>query len=218
VSNGRSFQPISAPMIGQTLDDMQSVSDCWGFRYKVGNYDLGIFQFPTDSRTLAFDTIGQQWTEFRSANTSGQQVGFAITSSYFWAAQGITVVGLSTGQIAKLDSNSTTDLGTPVTAQMTSTFESHQTTLNKKNNALRLRFTRGRQPLGDTSVILYSYRDDLGAFCDPFEYVMGDPNDVDPVISIRSMGVYRQRQHKVVYDGGKFNFSGIEEDFTTLNS
>lgn len=219
VSEGRSFEPVSAPMIGQILDDStaDNDNDCWGFRYKFGNYDLGIFQFPTDGRTLAIDTMTQQWTEFRSANSSGQQVGFAITSSYFWAEQNITVVGLSTGQIAKLDASATTDLGTPVTAQVTSSFEGHATSYNKKNNALLLRFTRGRQPIGDTSVLQYSYRDDLGPFCDPFLFDMGDASTVDPVVAIRSMGTYRQRQHRIRYDGGKFNFSGIEESFTVLS-
>jgi hypothetical protein len=217
VSEGRSFEAVSSPAVGQTIDDMQSTSDVWGFRYSVGNYDFGVFQFPTDGRTLALETGSAQWCEYRSVNSSGQQGIFAATSSYYWAEQNATVVGLSTGQIAKLDAAATTDLGSPVTATLTTSFESHGTTLNKKNIAIRLRFKRGISATTTTNVE-YSYRDDLGDWGDPFLFTMNDPTDVQPVVAIRSTGVYRQRQHRIRYDGGVFAFSGIEEDYTVLNS
>jgi hypothetical protein len=219
VSTGRAFEPYSTPMIGRQLDEMITVADCWGMRYKFHNYDLGILNFPTDGRSFALDTISQQWAEWKSQDTVHGGLGaFNATSSYFLADQGIALVGLSTGQIAKLDPAVATDLGAPITSVLTSSFEGHQSSRQKKCDAVRLMFRRGIQPLNSTSVIEMSYRDDLGEYGEPFRIYVGDLNDVDPVVAFRSLGVYRTRQWRITSDSVALSFAGLEEDFTVLDT
>ncbi len=220
LSNGRSFQTISSPHIGQQLEDAGvNVADCWGCRYKVGNYDLGIWTMPTDGRTFVYDTTSKTWCEFRGYDTASSALGrFSITAHFYWKERKLNLVGLSNGQIAILDETAFTDLGANIVAQMTSTFESRATSRQKKCNGVRLRFKRGILAPGDAGQVLLSYRDDLGAFCEPFRLDIGDPSDVAPVVAIRSLGSYRQRQWRIVVDSAAFRFADFEEDYQALNS
>ena len=219
VSTGRAFEPVSTPMIGKQLGQMTTVSDCWGMRYKFHNYDFGLLNFPTDGRCFVFETLSQNWGEWRSKDTvHGGLTGLAITASYYDAASRTTLVGLSTGQIAKLDPEATTDLGVPITSILTSTFEDHQTSRAKKCNAVFVSFRRGILADQTSAVIELSYRDDTGPFGEPYRLDVGDGNDVDPVVRIRTLGTYRKRQWRITSDSVALSFVSLQEDFTVLDT
>ena len=220
ISNGRSFEVTSAPSIGQAIEDAgTSVADCWGMRHKFGNYDLGVWTLPTDGRTFVFDSTGGTWSEWRGYDTDHSALGkFAITAHCYWPAQKLNLVGLATGQIAILEPTASSDLGTAIIAQATSTFENRGTSRQKKCHGVRLRFHRGGLPVGTPGHVLLSYRDDLGAFCEPFRLDIGDPSDVQPVVQVRSLGTYRQRQWRIVVDSTLFRFASAEEDWLALNN
>jgi hypothetical protein len=219
-SEGRSFNVFSTPFIGKQLEDIADVSDCWGLRHKFESYDLGVWTFPTDGRSFAYDTVGKNWSEYRGYDsTTGGFGRWKPTTHYFWADQKLRLVGSSDGRINVLDPSATTDLGDPILVQMTSTFEGHKTSRKKHTQHLRFKFRRGIDASGGTNVMLYSYRDDLGAFCEPFRLPIGDPTDVAPVVVIDSPGMpYRVRQHRIVVDSVAFRFAGLEEDFNVLSS
>lgn len=215
--NGRSFEVISSPWIGQQLEEADP-SDAWGFRYKFNNWDLGIEVLPTDGRTFAYDAGAKLWTEWRGHDAATGGYGrFGATAAYYWPERGITLVGMSDGRIAQLDPNATTDLGEPIVVQLTSTFENRGSSRLKKCDHLRMRFRRGTLAPGATGHLLLSYRDDLGPFCEPFRIDIGDPSDVAPVVELHSLGTYRQRQWRIVVDSVLFRFAGMEEDFTVLD-
>lgn len=220
ICNGRSFDVVSTPFIGQQLEDAgTNVSDAWGMRYKVGNYDLGIFNLPTDGRSFVYDTSAKQWCEWRGYDSDAGAYGkLGITASCYWPDRKMTLVGLATGQIAALDQSAYTDLGEAIVAQATSSFENRNSSRSKKCNGVRVRFHRGVLADGDAGTLLLSYRDDLGPFCEPFRLDIGDPSDVDPVVQIRSLGTYRQRQWRIVVDSVAFRFAGMDEDWTLLDS
>lgn len=220
VSEGRSFRDFSTPSIAQQLDDIGAagnLGDCWGMRHKFGAYDLGVWTFPTDGRAFAFNTPGSAWTEFRGYDTTrGAFAAWAPTAHYFWADRQLNLVGLADGRIALLDPTATTDLGAPIVTQATSTFEANGTSRQKKCDGARIKFHRGGDVAGGNNVALLSYRDDLGPFCEPFRLEIGDAYDVDPVISIRSLGTYRQRQWRITVDSAAFRFVGMEVDVVGL--
>lgn len=214
--NGRSFDVISSPWIGEQLA-RATTTDAWGFRYKFHNWDLGAFVLPTDGRTFVYDAGGKLWTQWSSYDAATGGYGkFDVTSAYYWPEQKITLVGLPDGRVAKLDPDATTDLGEPIVCQLTSTFENRNSSRLKLCEGIRIRFKRGILPVDEVAHVLVSYRDDLGAFCEPFRIDIGDPNDVAPVVEIRSLGTYRQRQWRIVVDSAAFRFAGMEEDFATL--
>jgi hypothetical protein len=216
--NGRSFSAISPPAIGKQLEDVTDPSDCFGFRYKFENYDLGVLNFPTDGRAFAYDTPTKNWSEFRGYDTAHSAQGaFPVTASFFWADQNLTLVGLATGQIAILDRGATTDLGDPIVGEASSSFEDRGVSRLKKCNAAYVKFRRGILADQTSAKALLSYRDNTGPFCDPFELEIGDASDVDPVITLRSLGTYQQRQWRITVDSAAFSFVGINEDFTILD-
>jgi len=218
--NGRSFDVVSTPYIGQQLLDAgTNVSDCWGMRYQAGNYNLGVLNLPTDGRSFVYDTDSKIWAEWRGWDSDMGALGkLGITAACYWPDKKLTLVGLATGQIAVLDASAYTDLGVAIPAQATSTFENHNSSRQKKCNGIRIRFRRGIGADGDTGVLLLSYRDDLGPFCEPFRLSIGDTTDVDPVVQIRSLGTYRQRQWRILVDSVAFRFADAEEDFQILDS
>ncbi len=218
LSNGRSLETISSPAIGRQLEEAET-SDAWGFRYKFENYDLGALVLPTDGRTFVYDAGGKSWTEWRGYDSATGGFGrFNITAAYYWPEQKTTLVGLSDGRLARLDPSATTDLGEPIVCQLTSTFEDHNSTRLKHCQHLRFKFHRGGDAIGGTNVMLYSYRDDLGPFCEPFRIPIGDPTDVSPVVVIDSPGMpYRVRQHRIVVDSTAFRFAGLTEEYALLS-
>ena len=215
--NGRSFDVISSPAIGQQLEDADT-GDAWGFRYKVGNWDLGALMLPTDGRTFVYDAGSKLWTEWRGFDSSvGGYGAFDVTAAYYWPERKVTLVGRPDGSIAQLDQAATTDLGEPIVVQLTSTFEDRNSSRLKQCQHVRLKFRRGLLAVGEVGHLLLSWRDDSGPFCDPIRFDLGDPNDVAPVVEAHSLGTYRQRQWRIVVDSVAFRFAGAEEDFEVLD-
>lgn len=219
MSNGRSQTVISSPAIGQQLKDIADVSDCFGFRYQFGNYDLGVLNFPSDGRAFVYDAGAKLWSEWRGWNASHSAYGgFAITAHFHWADEGLDLVGLSNGGLAVLDSDATDDLGDPIVVQATSTFTDQGTSKKKHSKRVRLTFKRGTATAASPGTLLYSYRDDLGPFGEPIRLDIGDATDVEPVVTVSSLGTYRTRQHRIIVDSVAFRFASMEEDFEILDN
>ncbi len=218
-SDGRALSIVSSPFVGEQFEDITAPGDCWGARYSFGNYNLGLLTFPADGRTFCLDRGTGLWSEWRGYNsTAGALSPWSATAVYFWAQQGVTLVGLPTGQIAKLDKNATTDLGTPIVVQMTSTFEDHGTSRQKNCKHARFRFHRGGDVTGGTASAVYSYRDDQGPFGNERRLIIGDSSATDPVLTLDSLGTFRQRQHRIEVDGVAWRFAGMELDVEVLNN
>lgn len=222
LSDGRSFSDTSTPAIAQQLEDIGTsgnIADCWGMRHKFGAYDMGIWTFPTDGRAFAFNRPGSAWTEIRGYDTdSGLWAPWSPTAHFFWSDRQLNLVGLADGRIALLDPTATTDLGAPIVTQATSTFEANGTSQQKKCDGVRVKLHRGASVAAPGGHVLLSYRDDLGDFGEPFRLDIGDANDVEPVLQIRSVGVYRQRQWRVTVDSAAFRFVGLEVDVYPLGN
>lgn len=218
-SNGRSLDVVSAPNVGEQLEDVSTAADCWGARYSFGNYTLALLTFPTDGRTFCFDKGTGLWSEWNGYSSAlGARAAWSPTSAYFWPAKGVTLVGLPTGQIAMLDKNATTDLGSPIVVQMTSTYEDHGTSRLKHCKAARFRFHRGSDVAGGTATALYSFRDQPGPFSEPQRLTIGSAAEADPVVQIRSQGEFRQRQHRIEVDSVAWRFAGMELDVEILGN
>lgn len=212
-SDGRSLSVISAPYIGAQLAAIDDVSDCWGARYSFENYDLGLLTFPGDGRTFCIDKGTGLWTEFRGADGP-----WMPTSLYYWPTEDVTLVGLSTGQIAMLDPSATTDLGESIVVQQTSTFEDHNTSRQKNCKHARFKFHRGSDVTGGTATATYEYRDAPGAWEAPRKLIIGDSSVREPVVTIDSLGNFRQRQHRITVNGVAWRFAGMELDVEILGN
>jgi hypothetical protein len=211
LSNGRSFSSVSSPPISSDIDNLGTISDCWGFRCNFQNWDLAGLRFPTDGKTFMYDVPSKAWSEWRGySTTTGTWSDFRARSHYYWEERKLHLVGLSDGSIAKLDPTVATDLGDPISVEITSPFVDHG--VLEPKHCQRIVFKLRRGPAYAGAKILISYRDDNGPFCAPFERDLDGDSDV--AIEINSLGVYRVRQWRIQATGVSIAVAGAQETFT----
>lgn len=218
LSDGRSFTVISDP-IKQTLDDMTSVSDAFGYRVLMGAAEVLVFTFPTDGRTFAYQKGGgwSEWQGWSSTTNNWQQ--FRVTAHSRNPLTNVEWVGLSDGKIAKLSSSANDDLGDVVPASVTTGYIGHDTDSRKHCASLTLVLKRGTT--SDTTAPLgsISWRDDGGQWTAPIQVDFGASGDTSAVVQLRSLGVYRRRQWKFSFHGsGEYVLASAEEEFTVLGA
>lgn len=212
-SDGRGFEEISGAIAG-TLDGTTTVSDCYGYRVNTDQFDLIAWTFPSDGRTFVWQRDGG-WSQWSGWTTNYGYTLFGAKSHFYWPSQNLHLVGLSTGQIAQLDTSAYSDLGNTVKCEVRTGFLSRETMARKVCRGLRLLLKRG---VG-TGQIRVSWRDDGGEFGQPVVRTLGTTGDYNPVVELRGLGAYRQRQWRIeVSDAVEFVLAGAEEEFDVMPS
>jgi hypothetical protein len=211
LSDGRQTAPISDP-IQRTLDAMTTVSDCFGYRVKVGPCDLVFWTFPTDTRTFVYQKgFGwAQWAQYESNWTP-----FPVTAKTDLKTEGGVLVGTSDGRLAKLTFGAT-DFGTPIRAYIETGHLNRGTDSLKTCRAVRVTLRRGvtAEANGEPRALI-SWRDDLGAWGEPLELGFGSPADQEAVVTFYGLGSYRRRQWRFEFDGAAdLILASVTEEFT----
>lgn len=221
ITDGRSFgaDNILSTPIARTLRERTVVSDTWGFRMKLDRWDAPVWFMPTDGKGYMYDIRGAKWAEWRAWGDHGYEAA-SITCAMNWPEQNVFLVGLSTGQIAKLDATAYDDLGEIIKVEVVSGFVNHSTDNLKKSNAVNFVFRRGETAQSGTAPKVHvSWRDDLGSFCTPEVFDLGLAGDYEVVLPLRSTGVYRRRQWKIEFTAAaEFSFVGAQEEFDVLGN
>lgn len=224
VTDGRSFndnisvvsKPIEASLLG-----LSTVTDCFGFRMRTDRWDAAVWMFPTDGKGFIWNRRNNEWSEWRGWNQAmGGYAPPTITSALHWPERGLFLVGLASGQIAKLDAAAHTDLGTTFKVELLSGFVDHGTDGLKQNISASFVFKRGVTAQVSTAPVVHiSWRDDTEAWSRPLIANLGTVGHADPVIRPRSLGVYRRRQWRIEYtSNAEFAFIGAREEFALLNA
>lgn len=221
LTDGRSFSDeasvLSKP-IESVLRGMTTVDDCWGFRMRTDRWDACVWFFPTEGRGFIWNRRNRGWSEWRQWGSTGWTTP-SITSAYYWPEQNVFLVGLSTGQIAKLDADAHTDLGSPIKVVLITGFVDHGTNNKKKSISAKFVFKRGETAQSGTAPQVRIYRrDNEGAWLSPTIRTLGLAGDYDPDVEIRSSGIYRRRQWRVEFDANAgFTFVKATEEIVVLN-
>jgi hypothetical protein len=210
ISDGRSVSVISQP-IQQTLHAMTVVSDCFGYRVKMGKMDCLVWTFPTDGRTFAYQNGGgwSQWT----SGTISQFPGLSAAPNVDLDA---VLVGYG-DTIGKFDFTATTDLGEPINAYVVTGFIDHGTDNRKTVKKLQFAFRRGMTLSADEAPqAMISWRDNLGAWEPPIPLDLGATGDTYPVVVLYSTGgTYRRRQWRLEFSGEEsLTLISATEEFT----
>lgn len=208
VSDGRSLQVLSRD-IQQTLNDMTTVGDCFGYRVHDGPLECFVWTFPTDGRTFAYQVGGgwAQWAERAGANWAQ----FSVTAHHQCGSNAQNVVGTAAGRICRLQNGVADDLGQPIVASVRTGFLSRESSLRKRCNALRF---EARYDGSAPATGLLRWRDDLGGFSDSIVVYFDRP-----VIELRTLGVYRTRQWEFEFSGTTdFSLVSVTEDFDVLSN
>lgn len=213
-SDGRGAQELSAP-IARTLDAVSTVTDCFGFRWIADQYDVLCWVFPTDGRTFAVQA-GGGWAQWHGWTTGQGHTALPIRSHHFWPEENVHLVGLSTGQIAELTTSANDDLGATIKADVYTGFVSRETMAYKHCQAVRFFFKRGQaSSLTTAPRVMLSWRDDLGAFCQPLFLSLGTSGDYTVAVERRSLGRYRTRQWRLEFtEAADYTLAGCTETYT----
>lgn len=195
ISDGRSVTIISQP-IQQTLHGMTTVSDCFGYRVKMGKMDCLVWTFPTDGRTFAYQN-GGGWSQW----TSGTIDQFPALSTGTNVDLDAVLVGYG-DTVGKFDFSSNTDLGEAINAYVVTGFLDHGTDNRKTVKKLQFVFRRGSLGQGEAPEVFLSWRDNLGAWEPSVQLDLGTTGDTNPVVVLYCTGgVYRRRQWRIEFSG-----------------
>ncbi len=203
ISDGRSIKVISDP-IAKTLDEIDTYTDCYGYRVMTGNVDCLVWTFPSDGRTFVYQ-VGSGWGQWSGWNPATTGFApFSVLSHHLRQDTNVNVVGTTDGYVAELTTEALTDLGSPIKAYIETGYVSRGTDQKKHCQCVRFAFRRGTVTGGTGPQAFFSYRDQPGPWEPSIPIDLGRSGDTHPVLEFRSLGTYRRRQWR-------FEFTGTEE-------
>ena len=226
VSDGREFQFLNTPAIKSTLDAMETVSDCYGYRVLLGPIDCMVWTFPTANVTLCYQ-IGGGWSQWGSWNPETNNWKQFVATSF--ARNPVTheqYVGTADGEVGVLSFDVHTDRSSPegsdpttIPAYVETGAVDHGTNLRKWCKGVTLSLQRGGATNSQVPNGHIQYRDDNGPWSDKIPLNLGAPGDTQPVVQVQTggLGYYRFRQWRIWFDGEEpFVLVRAEEDFEVL--
>jgi hypothetical protein len=244
-SDGRDAEPFSQP-IQQTLEELERVDDCFGYRVVTGPIDAYVWSFPTDGRSLVYQ-VGGGWSTWMSYDDKlANWVPLVVTAHTFVLNSNDNLVGLADGRLGVLRNGENTDLGARIPAYIETGFLDRGTDSRKNCIAVRVALRRGNTPavISPAEVVDYAgpecqtpsgpaddvsvaeepfgtltYRDDEGAWRTPFQLSFGKSGDRQIVLTFRSLGIYQRRQWRITFHGtSDFVLAGVSEEYLVLDN
>ncbi len=192
-SDRRAFQPIS-DAIQRTLDQMATVSDCFGYRVDDGFLDVPAWTFPSDGRTFVYQK-GVGWGQWQGwSDTTDSWTQFPVTCITSPPDASTNIVGLSDGRIGELTLEANTDFGTRINAYVMTGYLNRKTEKLKHCQCVRFAFRRGTSTSTPGPHALVYFRDRPGGWSGPIPIDLGSSGDSAVEVPIYSLGMYRRRQ------------------------
>ena len=230
LTDGRDFRCISQD-IQQTLDDIVSWSDVFGYRVTLGPVDALCWCSPTDGRTFAYQVPTKSWSIWQAWNDTTDNFScWHVRCATRVPETGEMLVGCAVpdsagvlGNVYALSNRAFVDtagLESKVVARVDTGFIDRGTSGRKLCRALRLTWRGvpntdsgyGGSPSFDASAII-QWRDDGGAWENPRQIDL-TPNSET---ILRSLGVYRRRQWRVTFSGrNELVLARAEEEYELL--
>lgn len=211
VSDGRSAEVISGT-IQQTLNDIDTVSDVWGFWFQEGVADCLVWVFPTARRCFAYQ-IGRGWSEWfgtAGANWGPLNLGCVAERPY----AGKTLAGTLDGKVVSLTRSAQTDLGEAVVADVRTGFVNNGTDAIKHCLSVTMNLRRGTTSGSTSPVAWLSYRDGPGEAWRRVAVSLGSTNHALSVVRLPGFGTYRRRQWRFEFSESDLELVSAEEEFT----
>lgn len=198
-SGGRSFEAISSPAMAKSIAELGTVSDCWGFRSRIGSFDLLVWVFPTEGRTIVYDRGSQKFSEWKGW-TDREWSDWIGRSYFFWPNRNVHLVGLGDGRIAEMTFDTQGDMDANIKGISRTGFGDDGTALRKLCQRVDLTMKRGATLPGVTApTVELRYRNDLGAFSPAVNYSLGAA-EYTPTIQKWALGMYRDRQWELAFE------------------
>jgi hypothetical protein len=202
ISDGREWEDVGKP-IQATLDALDDPDECYGYRFSESFADCVVFRFETDEETLVLQPgIGWARWALHDAGTDSFTM-FPVLTHLCRQDGGLNVVGLSDGTIRVLTLDAETDLGAAIVSYARTGFLDRESNNRKRTVAVHLAFKR--EPELSRDVVCYlEWRDDLSPEWNEIAIELScDAGDLNPVIPLYSLGVYRRRQWRFRFPSEK---------------
>lgn len=214
-SDGREWNDVGGP-VQRTLDALTRPDECYGYRFSESFADCLVFRFETDADTLVFQP-GIGWGRWAHGDLDAPAM-FPVLSHHQRQDGGLNVVGLADGTVRTLSFTNTTDLGTAIEAYVTSGFIDRDSPSRKHCEAVYLTFKRTSALNGVTCTL--EWRDELSSNWEGVTIELGVADgDLNPVVPLRSLGVYRRRQWRFRFpNAAELFLVGVTEHFKVLDS
>lgn len=217
-SDGRQWEVISGP-VQLTLDELTGPDECYSYRFSESFCDCLVFRFETDDETLVFqDGVGWgRWAQYDAV--SGEFTMFPVLCHHLRSDGGLNVVGLEDGTIRTLSLDNTTDLGSPIVAHVSTGFIDRESSNEKHSVCVHLVFKR-ESVLSAGVVCHFEWRDNLSQEWTSIPIELGvEDGDLNPVVTIRSLGTYRRRQWRFRFpDEAQLFLVSAREEFVVQDS
>jgi len=193
ISDGREWEDVGKP-VQATLDALSAPSECYGYRYTESFADCVVFRFETDEETLVLQP-GIGWGRWALHDALTDEFSmFPVVSHHLRQDGGLNVVGLADGTIRILSLDAGTDLGEAIVAYVRSGFLDRESPNRKRTTAVHLTLKREAE-LSRNVVCYLEWRDDLSDEWNEVAIELSvEDGNLDPVIPLYSLGVYRRRQ------------------------
>jgi hypothetical protein len=212
ISDGREVEVISGT-IQKTLDEIEQVNDCFGYRVVLGPVDAVVWTFPADGRSFAYANGGwSQWTGWNETSATFARLGVSCAAAH--PITGQNLLGMADGRVGVLDHKVHTDLGKTIPVRAFTGFLNRDTDAIKHCLSVRLVFRRGTVTTGPEPTAVLSWRDEEDEWSPGIEVGLGHPGDRSPVVVLRSLGTYRRRQWRIDFDGdSEFALASASEEY-----
>jgi hypothetical protein len=202
ISDGREWEDVGKP-IQATLDALTEPDECYGYRFSDSFADCIVFRFETDEETLVLQPgIGWcRWAQHNAATDTFTM--FPVLSHLLRQDGGLNVVGLSDGTIRTLSLDHETDLGSAIVSYVRTGFLDRESNNRKRTTAVHLALKR--EPTLSHDVVCYlEWRDELSEEWNEVAIELScEDGDLNPVIPLYSLGVYRRRQWRFRFPDSK---------------
>ena len=206
--------PVSTDGIGDAIQSYGTVDDCIGNVIQIGNQDIYIMQFPTESVTWAYSQQKNFWFQL----SSGTQYGAYDGQSYAFF-DGSWYVSESSGKISKLEKELfSEDTSTFIRERITKSYDSEAFGVSGMEvfwNSLNIRCTTGEglsTGQGSDPLLMVYYSDDDGRTWEGhFTLSLGQLGDYQQSPEIHGLGSsYRRKWRFRVSDPVNFNLFEIK--------
>lgn len=215
---GGNVEMVSNPY-DKEIGEFSDVSDCIGFKIEVKGKPFIMWQFPTEARTLVYNIIDNNWSEWRYWDSSVNEYSHFLGKSYCYSPEwGVHLVGSRIdSKIYFLSPSYLTDNTNPIRLKKVTGHIDYGTTAKKRCNELRIKAKRGDGVSGGAGVLMLRWNDDNKGWSNQHELSLGSVGENETVIRFHPRGVYRTRQYEVtVTDAVNVIFGDAEEDLDIL--
>ncbi len=209
-------QVISGP-IDRSLKTIDTPADCRGYRVRLANADLLVWSFRVSGRVFAYELTQSRWFELRVTDTQGEWAAWPATAHFYWPEKGVTLVGLPSGVIQKLDETSDSIYGYPIIGEAWTGFQDQGTLKTKQTTLVNAQMRRGEHGESSEPVAELYFRDLPGAWKRPLRFGLGTLSSKRPVLTQRlTTAPYEKRQWRLRLATPGVTVGPFEEEFEIM--